>query len=42
MSTTARWATVAILALHGILFVNTLPDYFVGIDSGYHVSLATK
>ena len=40
MSTTARRATIAILALHGILFVIALPDYFVSIDSGYHVSLA--
>ncbi len=40
MSATARRATLAILALHGILLAITLPDYFVGIDSGYHVSLA--
>ena len=40
MSTTARRVTMAILALHGILLVSTLPDYFVSIDSGYHVSLA--
>jgi hypothetical protein len=40
MSTVARRMTIAILALHGILLLNTLPDYFVGIDSGYHVSLA--
>ena len=40
MSATARRATIAVLALHGILLLNTLPDYFVGIDSGYHVSLA--
>ncbi len=40
MSTGARRATLAILALHGILLLSTLPDYFVGIDSGYHVSLA--
>ncbi len=40
MSRAARWATIAVLALHGILLLSTLPDYFVGIDSGYHVSLA--
>jgi len=40
MSTVARRTTIAILALHGILLLNTLPDYFVSIDSGYHVSLA--
>ncbi len=40
MSTAARRATIAILALHGILLVNALPDYFVSVDSGYHVSLA--
>jgi len=40
MSTIARRATAAIVALHGILLVISLPDYFVGIDSGYHVSLA--
>lgn len=40
MSTTARWAAIALLALHGALLVSTLPDYFVSIDSGYHVSLA--
>ncbi len=40
MSTTAHRATLAVLALHGLLFVIALPDYFVGIDSGYHVSLA--
>ena len=39
-STAARRTTIAILALHGILLAITLPDYFVGIDSGYHVSLA--
>jgi hypothetical protein len=31
---------MAILALHGVLLLGTLPDYFVSIDSGYHVSLA--
>ncbi len=40
MSTAARRVTFALLALHGILFLITLPDYFVSIDSGYHVSLA--
>ena len=40
MSTFARRATAAILALHVTLLVISLPDYFVGIDSGYHVSLA--
>ena len=40
MSVTARRATIIILALHGILFALMLPDYFVSIDSGYHVSLA--
>jgi hypothetical protein len=30
----------SLLALHGILLLSTLPDYFVGIDSGYPVSLA--
>jgi hypothetical protein len=40
MATSARRATMAILALHGILLVASLPDYFVSIDSGYHVSLA--
>ena len=39
-STAACLATIALVALHGILLVNTLPDYFVSIDSGYHVSLA--
>src|SRR5512139_3270280 len=40
MSTKARGVTIAVLALHGILLAIALPDYFVGIDSGYHVSLA--
>jgi hypothetical protein len=40
MSLAARRATLAIIALHGILLLITLPDYFVSIDSGYHVSLA--
>lgn len=40
MSTPARRATVVLLALHGSLLLVTLPDYFVSIDSGYHVSLA--
>ena len=40
MSSAARRVTIAILALHGILLVWMLPDYFVGIASGYHVSLA--
>ncbi|MBZ5585081.1 MAG: hypothetical protein LAQ30_23295 [Acidobacteriia bacterium] len=40
MSTAARRATLALIALHGILLLLTLPDYFVSIDSGYHVSLA--
>jgi hypothetical protein len=39
-STAARRATIAVLALHGVLLLLSLPDYFVGIDSGYHVSLA--
>ncbi len=42
MSTAARRLTVAILALHGILLLLSLPDYFVSIDSGYHVSLARR
>jgi hypothetical protein len=36
----ARRVTFVILALHGALLLATLPDYFVSIDSGYHVSLA--
>jgi hypothetical protein len=40
MSKPARAATIALIALHGILLLMTLPDYFVSIDSGYHVSLA--
>jgi hypothetical protein len=40
MSPAARRMTLAILALHGVLLLITLPDYFVSIDSGYHVSLA--
>lgn len=40
VSTVARRASFAILALHGLLLLFTLPDYFVSIDSGYHVSLA--
>ncbi len=40
MDATARRITLAILALHGFLLLSTLPDYFVSIDSGYHVSLA--
>ena len=31
---------MAIFALHGLLLLITLPDCFVSIDSGYHVSLA--
>jgi hypothetical protein len=31
---------IAILALHGVLLLITPPDYFVGIDSSCHVSLA--
>lgn len=37
---TCRRATLAIFALHAILLAISLPDYFVSIDSGYHVSLA--
>ena len=40
MNSTAHRLTFALLALHGILLLVTLPDYFVSIDSGYHVSLA--
>ena len=40
MTSAARRATIALLALHGVLLLATLPDYFVSIDSGYHVSLA--
>ncbi|HEV2446093.1 MAG TPA: hypothetical protein VGS58_09230, partial [Candidatus Sulfopaludibacter sp.] len=40
MQSTAPRLTLAILALHGVLLLATLPDYFVSIDSGYHVSLA--
>ncbi len=40
MSAGARRITIALLALHGILLLISLPDYFVSIDSGYHVSLA--
>jgi len=40
MSTVARRATIAVLTLHGLLLLATLPDYFVSVDSGYHVSLA--
>jgi len=40
MSKAARIVTFALLILHGGLLVCTLPDYFVSIDSGYHVSLA--
>ena len=40
MNTAARRVTLALLALHGILLLAALPDYFVSIDSGYHVSLA--
>ena len=40
MSAGARRAAIAILGLHFVLLLLSLPDYFVGIDSGYHVSLA--
>ncbi len=40
MNSAARRAAIVVVALHGILLLASLPDYFVSIDSGYHVSLA--
>jgi len=40
MNSVARRMTIAVVALHGIFPLFSLPDYFVSVDSGYHVSLA--
>lgn len=36
----ARRATLALLGLHVLLLVFSLPDYRTSVDNGYHVSLA--